>query len=70
MNLKRILGLLALSSSMLLAACGGGGAPTTTSAASAPTSSGANDYTGPAPATSDVQNFSIYLWQNIRGSNR
>ena len=70
MNLKRIVCLLALGSSMLLAACGGGGAPTTTAAASAPTSSGANDYTGPAPATSDVQNFSIYFWQNVRGSNR
>jgi hypothetical protein len=52
-----------------LAACGGGGAPTTATPASAPTSS-IDAYTGPAPATADVQAFEINLWNNIRGQNR
>src|ERR1700684_1892738 len=50
-------------------ACGGGGAPTEPTAAVAPTSSAAS-YTGPAPATADVQAFQINFWNNIRVQNR
>jgi hypothetical protein len=68
-NMTRIAGLLALAASFLLAACGGSGAPTTATAAQAPTSS-VNAYTGPAPATADVQAFEVNLWNNIRTQNR
>jgi Concanavalin A-like lectin/glucanases superfamily len=69
MNLTRITGLLALAASFALSACSGGGAPTTATPASAPSSS-ANAYTGPAPATADVQAFEINFWNNIRVQNR
>ncbi len=69
MKPTRIIGLLTLAASLGLAACGGGGAPTTATPASAPTSS-LDAYTGPAPATADVQAFEINLWNNIRGQNR
>ena len=35
----------------------------------APTSS-ANAYTGPAPATADVQAFAVNFWANVRVQNR
>ena len=69
MNLKRITGLLVLAASFALSACGGSGAPTTASAVAAPSSS-ADAYTGPAPASSDVQAFSVSFWQNVRVQNR
>src|SRR6202049_2077685 len=69
MNVTRINGLLALAASFALSACGGGGAPTTTNEASAPTSS-ADAYTGPAPATADVQAFAVNFWANVRTQNR
>src|SRR5271168_1545392 len=70
MNVTRITGLLALAASFALSACGGGGAPTTATAATAPTSSTANAYTGPAPATADVQAFEVNFWNNVRTQNR
>src|SRR5271166_1534609 len=70
MNVTRITGLLSLAASFALSACGGGGAPTTATAATAPTSSTANAYTGPAPATADVQAFEVNFWNNVRGQNR
>jgi Concanavalin A-like lectin/glucanases superfamily len=69
MNVTRITGLLALAASFALSACGGGGAPTEATAASAPTSAAAS-YTGPAPATADVQAFSVNFWANVRVQNR
>src|SRR5471030_957131 len=69
MNVTRITGLLALAAAFALSACGGGGAPTTQSAASAPTST-ADAYTGPAPATADVQAFAVNFWANVRVQNR
>ena len=73
MNLKRITtlrlaGLFAFVS-IGVTACGGGGAPTTQSPTTAPTSS-ANAYTGPAPATADVQAFSVNFWANVRVQSR
>ena len=70
MNATRITGLLALAASFGLSACGGGGAPTTAAAATAPTSSTADAYTGPAPATADVQAFEVNFWNNVRVQNR
>jgi hypothetical protein len=69
MNVTRITRLFALAASIALSACGGGGAPTTATPAAAPTGQ-ANAYTGPAPATADVQAFEVNLWNNIRGQNR
>lgn len=69
MNVTRIASLLVLAASIALSACGGGGAPTTATAATAPTSQ-ANAYTGPAPATADVQAFSVNFWANVRVQNR
>jgi hypothetical protein len=73
MNLTRITslrlaGLFVLAASLALSACSGG-APTTATAATAPTSS-ASAYTGPAPATADVQAFSVNFWANVRVQNR
>ncbi len=69
-RMSRITTWLALAGSLALAACGGGGAATTANEASAPATSSAATYTGPAPATGDVQAFELNLWQNIRGQNR
>ena len=69
MKVTRIIGLLTLAASLALAACGGGGAPTTALPAAAPTSS-ADAYTGPAPATADVQAFEVNFWNNVRVQNR
>ena len=69
MNVTRITGLCLLAASLALSACGGGGAPTTATAATAPTSTAAS-YTGPAPATADVQAFEINFWNNVRVQNR
>jgi hypothetical protein len=65
----RITGLGVLAASLTLSACGGGGAPTTATGATAPTST-TNAYTGPAPATADVQAFSVNFWANVRVQNR
>ncbi|MEP6885106.1 MAG: LamG domain-containing protein [Gammaproteobacteria bacterium] len=67
-NSLRFAGLFAIAS-LALAACGGGGAPTTSTGATAPTGS-ANAYTGPAPATADVQAFAVNFWANVRVQNR
>jgi hypothetical protein len=69
MKPTRILGLLTLVASLGLAACGGGGAGNPALPAVAPTSN-VDAYTGPAPATADVQAFEVNLWNNIRGQNR
>jgi hypothetical protein len=58
-----------LAASLGLAACGGGGAGNSALPTVAPTSS-ADAYTGPAPATADVQAFEVNLWNNIRTQNR
>jgi hypothetical protein len=69
MNVTRIYGLLVLAATVGISACSGGGPATTATAAVAPTSS-ANAYTGPAPATADVQAFAVSFWNNVRVQNR
>ena len=66
--LSRLVAGLVLAGSLALAACGGGAATTANETITTATSSAA--YTGPAPATADVQAFELNLWQNIRGQNR
>ena len=69
MKPTRIIGMFILAASLGLSACGGGGAGNSALPTGAPTSS-ADAYTGPAPATADVQAFEVNLWNNIRGQNR
>ncbi len=70
MNLTRILGALALAAVLGTSACSTGGAPTTATPGAGPTVSSANAYTGPAPATADVQAFAVSFWNNVRVQNR
>lgn len=51
-----------------LAGCGGG-AGTTENPITAPPTAGPN-YTGPAPATADIQAFRVNFWENVRGTDR
>ncbi len=50
-----------------LAGCGGGAE---TSENPATSNVAASSYTGPAPATSDVQAFRLNLWENLKADNR
>jgi hypothetical protein len=52
---------------LLLAACGGG-APTTENPITS--GSGPATYSGPAPATADVQAFKLNVWDNLKAGNR
>src|SRR5512134_1367196 len=65
--LTQILGLVALGLLLLLGGCGGG-ADTVQNPAGP--SGPAPSYSGPPPATADVQAFKINVWDNLRGSNR
>ena len=67
MRLSIYYGLL-LAGASVLAACSGGAATTTNPNLSA--TAQAAVYTGPPPATADVQAFEANLWVNISGSNR
>src|ERR1700677_5310185 len=69
MKATRILALLTLVASVGLSACGGGGSGNSALPVGAPTSS-VDAYTGPAPATADVQPCEVSLWNNTRGQNR
>lgn len=51
-----------------LAGCGGG-ADTADNPNTAPPTAGPN-YTGPAPATADIQAFRVNFWENVRGADR
>ncbi len=62
-------GIIIIAVTMTLSACGGSGAPTSANPGSAPVSS-ASAYTGPAPATADVQAFEVNFWNNVRSQNR
>jgi hypothetical protein len=70
MNFTRAIGLALITASLALTACGGGGNVATTSNPQTASSSSVDAYTGPAPASPDVQAFEINLWNNIRSSNR
>ena len=60
--------MVALLGVFALGGCGGG-ASTEKSPATAGPAAG-TDYTGPAPATADIQSFRVNLWENIRSGNR
>src|ERR1700691_4257557 len=70
MNATRFTVLLALAASFALGACSGGTSPTTATPGAGGGSSTINSYTGPAPATADVQAFNVSFWSNVRAQNR
>jgi hypothetical protein len=71
LNPLRLIGVgLLAATAALLSGCGGGGAATSVTPAAAPTTATVNAYTGPAPATADVQAFEVNFWNNVRGQNR
>ncbi len=64
----RFLGALAPAFAMLaLAGCGGGASTTENPPTTPPPAAG---YTGPPPASQDVQAFKLSLWDNIQAGNR
>ncbi len=69
--LRKYLGLfnvlIILAVTMILTACGGGAA-TESNPVTSNTVTGA--YSGPAPATSDVQSFKLNVWDNLGATNR
>ncbi|TAA44980.1 LamG domain-containing protein [Corallincola spongiicola] len=60
--------LVLFATTLLLTACGGGGDTETLPPSNQQPTDG--NYSGPAPATSDVQQFKINLWDNLEADNR
>ncbi len=54
--------------SLVLSGCGGGAGTESLPPPAGP--AGQSNYSGPAPATADVQSFMVNLWDNIRSSSR
>ena len=65
----RATALVVLAAGALLAGCGAGNAPTAVNPVAPPTTT-AQSYTGPAPASRDVQAFVVNFWNNIKGADR
>ena len=61
-------GLLVALTALALSACSGGGPETVVNPVTTPPNQ--PTYSGPAPATADVQAFRINLWENIKATNR
>jgi hypothetical protein len=63
------LAALAVTAGALLAGCGAGSVQTAANPVTPPTSNG-QSYTGPAPASGDVQAFVVNFWNNVKGTDR
>jgi Concanavalin A-like lectin/glucanases superfamily len=63
------LAALALTAGVLLAGCGAGSVQTAANPVTPPTSGG-QSYTGPAPASGDVQAFVVNFWNNVKTTDR
>ncbi len=63
--MKRV--LIALSLVLFVSACGGGADTVPTPVVDAPKIA---EYTGPAPATADIQSFRINVWDNLKSTSR
>ena len=61
-------GLLVALTALALSACSGGGPETVVNPVTTPPNQ--PTYSGPPPATADVQAFRINLWENIKATNR
>jgi hypothetical protein len=71
LSATRLLALLAATAaSVLLAGCGAGSAQTAANPQADPTAASDKAYTGPAPASADVEAFMINLWNNISTPDR
>lgn len=66
-SVARLAGL-ALLAVTVLSGCGGGAATTENPVTTPPTSG--PTYSGPPPATADIQAFRINFWENVRATNR
>jgi hypothetical protein len=66
-DLSALRALALVSALGLLAGCGGGTETTANPQTNPPV---IGTYSGPAPATSDVQAFMINVWENVRSNNR
>ncbi len=64
---RRVTLAMILTSSLMVAGCGGGASTEALPAVTLPQTS---NYTGPAPATADVQSFMLNLWDNIARPDR
>jgi hypothetical protein len=62
------LAAIALLAGAVLSGCGGGAATTENPDLTPPTAG--PTYSGPPPATADIQAFRINFWENVRGTNR
>lgn len=62
------LAAIAILGGLILSGCSGGASTTPNPVTSGPDAG--PSYTGPAPATDDVQSFRINFWENVRGDNR
>ncbi|MFQ5487913.1 MAG: hypothetical protein ACE5ET_05655 [Gammaproteobacteria bacterium] len=60
--------LILLAAVLVLGGCGGGAS--TETLPSRDISTQGVSYSGPAPATSDVQNFKLNVWDNLSAGNR
>jgi hypothetical protein len=70
MRFTQAVGLASVAGALALSACGGGGNVATTAIPQTASAASVDAYTGPAPASPDVQAFEINLWNNIRSTNR
>ncbi len=66
-GLRQLAALIAVAGFAALSACSGGAA---TTANPVTTVTQAATYTGPPPATADVQAFMVNVWTNIKATNR
>jgi hypothetical protein len=66
-NVLHLAALLA-ASVFAFTGCGGGADTTENPVTTGPTAG--PTYSGPAPATADIQAFRVAFWENVRGTNR
>jgi hypothetical protein len=66
-NVLQLAALLAVSV-FAFTGCGGGADTTENPVTTGPTAG--PTYSGPAPATADIQAFRVAFWENVRGTNR
>ena len=66
----RLVGAGVVLATVLLSACSGGSGADVEQNPGLPGSGPTSNYNGPAPATPDVQQFKLNLWDNIQANNR
>ena len=62
--------LAAFAASFILVGCGAGSAPTANNPQATQPQQNVQSYTGPAPASADVQAFAVNLWNNVKTQDR